>query len=219
MKLALLVVANGRGDLLDQTMAAIDRYVRPAPSTTLVCDDSGDGGYLDGRYPGAEVAAHPHLGHGPAIRFAWRRAAELPVDWVLWMEEDMLFDREVDLRVVADVIRDEGLAQMVFLRNAHFPAEVEAGPTMIDRYPPETFEDRETKGSRWLRHRAFYSLNPHLVPVSFLRRYRWPPIPNSEHHFGRMLFRDPRVRVGLWGPRGSEPVVRHVGLERTGTGY
>jgi hypothetical protein len=146
-------------------------------------------------------------------------ASALPVDWLLWVEEDMTFAQDIDLDAVAGVVHDSGIAQMVFRRNAHFPAEVEAGPTQIERFPPESFTERETGGQAWLGHRLFYSLNPHLVSRSFVRRHKWPPIPNSEHHFGLKLFRDRSISVGLWGARTAEPQVLHIGTERTGTGY
>jgi hypothetical protein len=220
---ALVVVANGRGALLEQTMAALDRNLTPRPPVVLICDDSGDpafAAWLRERWPQARIDAHRHLGHGPAVRRAWDLARDLPARWVFWMEEDMILDRPLDLRDPAGVLEvTPGLAQVVLNRNAHFPAEVAAGPTMIDRFDPATFQPMVTHGHPWLRHRAFYSLNPHIVPVPFLKGHRWPPVPNSEHRFSLGLFRDPKVFVGLWGSRGDPPLVLHAGTERTGTGY
>lgn len=222
MTTALVLITNGRRDEIVATMDGIRRHVTPYPSMTLICDDSGDPGmarWLAETYPDATLDAHPHLGHGPAIRRAWDLASRLPVHHVLWMEEDMVLQRSIDLDAVAEVVDGEGLAQMVFKRPAHFPAERAAGPTIISRFDPSLFTDRVTGGRPWLEHRQFYSLNPHIAPRGSLRYHHWPPIPNSEHHFSRVLFRDPRVRVGMWGARDDEPIVQHIGTERTGSGY
>lgn len=219
---ALVVVSNGRGQLLEEAVQSVARNVLPAMAPTLICDDSGDAEYgrqLGRRYPFALVDAHRHLGHGPAVARAWQLASDLRADWVLWLEEDMVVARQTDLGALADVASTAGIAQMVLRRNAHFPAEVEAGPTQIDRFDPRTLTDEVTHGHPWLRHRLFYSLNPHLVSTAFLRQHRWPPVPNSEHHFSLKLFRDRAVSVGLWGARDDPPWVHHIGTERTGTGY
>lgn len=218
---ALVVTANGRGELLAQTMASIERHVTGI-GMTLICDDSGSPAFaewLRSTFPTAIIDAHRHLGHGPAVARAWQQASDLPVDWVLWVEEDMLFQRDVALADVASVLSVQPVTQMVFKRNAHFPEEVAAGPTVIDRFDPASFAERETGGHAWMEHRLFYSLNPHVVSRAFLRSHRWPARPNSEHHFGRRLFRDAHVKVGMWGTRADPPLVLHAGTSRTGTGY
>ena len=223
MNLGLVVTSNGRGALLDATLDAIWLHVRPLPELTLICDDSGDDAHADWmreRWPAARTDAHRHLGHGPAVARAWKMASQLPVEWLLWMEEDMVLQRPLDLRqLVAVMDAEPNVAQMALRRNAHFPAEVAAGPTQIERFSPEAFTERGTNGQAWLQHREFYSLNPHLVRRDFLARHSWPPVPNSEHRFGLRLFRDGAVTCGLWGPRDAEPQVLHIGTERTGTGY
>lgn len=218
MTFGLVVVANGRGELLTQTMAALNEQLPPF-DTTLICDDSGRPEFADwlrSSWPAAQIDAHPHLGHGPAVARAWSLAGQLPVEHVFWMEEDMILRQPLDLQCIADVLRSEkNLVQMVFKRPAHFPLEIEHGG-MLERFGREPFKDR---GS-WMEHRLFYSLNPHVVSTAFLRKNRWPPVPNSEHRFSRRLFTNPRVRVGMWGRWEDEPVVLHAGTgPRTGTGY
>jgi len=220
MRYALVVLSNGR-PLVEQAMAAFQQHVTPAPALTFVCDDTGDPAYVEWmreRWPEARYDGHRHLGHGPAMARAWREAGVLDVDWLLWLEEDMLFTADIDLSVVADVVHRTGILQMVFKRPAHFPLEVEHGG-MLERFGRSAFTAQETCGQPWMEHRLFYSLNPHLVRREVLRRYRWPAVPNSEHHFGRQVFRHPGARVGMWGRWEDPPVVLHAGTERTGTGY
>lgn len=221
MTFGLVVLTCGRGELLEGTMAALARHLPPF-AVTLICDDSGDPSYvrwMRERWPGARYDAHRHLGHGPAMSRAWQSASELPADWLLWMEEDMVLQQDPGLPAVASVLASEpGLLQMVFKRQAHFPTEIEAGG-MLDRFGRAAFTDRVTNGLAWMEHRLFYSLNPHLVGRDFLRRHRWPPVPNSEHRFGLGLFRDRAARVGVWGGWRDEPMVLHAGTERVGSGY
>ena len=220
MRYALVVLSNGR-PLVEQAMAAVREHVTPAPAVTLIADDTGDPGYeawLRERWPDARYDCHRHLGHGPAMARAWRAAQHLDSDWLLWLEEDMVFTTAIDLEVVADVVQRSGVMQMVFKRPAHFPLELEHGG-MLERFGRGAFTEQVTHGHPWLEHRLFYSLNPHLVNRRVLARYRWPAVPNSEHHFSRMVFRHPGARVGMWGRWEDEPVVLHTGTERTGTGY
>lgn len=220
MRYALVVLSNGR-PLVEQAMTAVQERLTPEPAMTLICDDTGDPAYvawLRERWPDASIDGHEHLGHGPAMARAWRAAAQLDAEWLLWLEEDMLFHSAIDLSLVADVVQATGVMQMVFKRPAHFPLEVEHGG-MLERFGRKAFTEQVTCGQPWLEHRLFYSLNPHLVRRRMLQRSRWPAVPNSEHHFSRMAFRHPGARVGMWGSWDSAPVVLHAGTERTGTGY
>lgn len=223
LRVGLVVTANGRADHLETMMASVRQHVRPEPVVTLIEDDSGDPEmecWLSEMYPWARIDAHKHLGHGPAIALAWRNAQRLDVDAVLWMEEDMVWTRDIDLEEVWSVVLASGIKQMAFLRNSHFPAEVEAGPHQLSRFDPDLFTPETTHGHPWLRHREFYTLNPNLAPIGMLRGHRWPPRGNSEHHFSRTLFRHPDASVGMWGRLDDEPIVEHVGVgERTGDGY
>lgn len=217
----LVIITNGRRDCIAPTIASIQDRLPPF-AARLICDDSGDPAYvawLRETFPAFTIADHPHLGHGPAVRFAIREAAKLDVDWVFWSEDDYEFLRPVDLAAVARTMEREGddLKQMVIRRQAWFPTEIEAGG-MIERFDPALFIERESPDGPWVEHRQFYSLNPHLVRRDLLAVIRWPAVPNSEHQFGRRLFREPLARCGIWGSKADEPWVRHMG-ERTGSGY
>lgn len=219
----LVIITNGRREWIERTVASLEKHVGPFDAR-LICDDSGDSGYGDWlrqTFPDFTIDAHRHMGHGRAVRHALGAAVRLPVEWVFFCEDDMEFERDVDLRAIANVLRDRPhISQMVIKRQAWFVPELEAGPTVIDRFDPASFTDHDDgNGHAWLEHRLFYSLNPHLVRRTFLRRHHWQGIPNSEHHFSRRLFRDKALAAGMWGKRTDGPWVQHIGLERTGTGY
>jgi hypothetical protein len=112
----------------------------------------------------------------------------------------------------------DDLKQLSLKRQAWFPAERAAGETVISRFDPALFIEQSRNGSSWVEHRQFFTLNPHLVRRDLLAAIRWPGVPNSEHAFSVRLFRDPRVRCGIWGARSDGPWVEHFG-ERVGSGY
>jgi hypothetical protein len=219
-----VVITNGRRECIARTIPSLEEKVGPF-TERVICDDSGDPEYaawLGESFPDWSVRAHEHLGHGPAVRFALGEAAEMEADWVFWCEDDLEFQGRVDVTAMVSLMEAEGddLKQMVIKRQAWFPREVEAGG-MIERFDPALFVERSSNGSSWIEHRQFYSLNPHLVSrglAAALSR-QWPAVPNSEHQFGRRLFRDRRVKCGIWGAKADPPLVLHIGEQRVGTGY
>jgi hypothetical protein len=219
-----VIITNGRRDCIERTIPSLEQHVGPFDAR-IICDDSGDPAYaawLRDTFPDWQVKAHPHMGHGPAVRYAIGEAAKLDVDFIFWSEDDYDYRRTVDKIAIARVMDEVGddLKQMVLRRQAWFPAEIAAGPTAIERFDQSLFVEQGGNGTAWLEHRQFYSLNPHLVRRDLLTvlARQWPAVPNSEHEFSRRLFRDRRVRVGIWGARSDEPWAIHSG-ERSGTGY
>ncbi len=216
-----VVITDGRRECIVKTVPSIEAMVGPF-AERVICDDSGDpdyAGWLAQTFPGWRVMSHPRLGHGAAVRFAMSAAAAMEVDWVFWSEDDIVYERRIDVgKMVAVMEAEADLKQMVIKRQAWFPSEIEAGG-MIERFDPVLFTEHSDNGSSWIEHRQFFSLNPHLISRDILAAIRWPDVPNSEHHFSRRLFRNPRAKVGLWGSKSDDPWVTHVGLERIGIGY
>lgn len=219
-----VVVTNGRRDCIARTIPSIEAKLGPFVDR-VICDDSGDAAFvawLGATFPGWRIRAHRHLGHAGAVQFALAEAAAMDVDWVFWCEDDLEFQERIELTTIIDVMEEAGedLKQMVIKRQAWFPTEVAAGG-MIERFDPALFVERSANGSSWIEHRQFYSLNPHLARRGLLEAIgrKWPLLPNSEHHFGQRLFRDPRVKCGIWGAKADPPRVLHIGAERTGSGY
>lgn len=217
----LIIITNGRRDCIETTVASLERQATPAFTERLICDDSGDPEYaawLKRTFPSFFVYAHPHVGHGPAVAYAFRRAAQMGTPWVFFCEDDYEFNRPLDLEAMSRaMIANPAVTQMVVRRQGWFPAEVAAGG-MIERFDPVLFTERGQDGTTWIEHRQFYSLNPHLTRRSFIAAHPWPAIPNSEHHFGRRLFSRPAVSAGIWGAKADEPWARHFG-DRVGSGY
>jgi hypothetical protein len=217
-----VIITDGRRDCIARTIPSLEAMVGPF-ADRLICDDSGDPAYarwLTATFPTWRVRAHQRVGHGPAVAFAMAEAAKMDADWVWWSEDDILYQRQVDLAAMARLMETEGddLKQISLKRQAWFPLELAAGPTVIDRFDPALFTERTSPDGPWLEHRQFFTLNPHLIRRDLLRVIRWPSVPNSEHHFGRRLFANPLPRCGIWGARSDAPWIAHFG-ERTGMGY
>jgi hypothetical protein len=221
-RIGLVVITDGRRDCISRTVPSLEAKVGPFDAR-IICDDSGDQRYADwlrDSFPEHRVLAHDRLGHARAVRFALHEAGKLDVDWIFWSEDDYEFADRIDLSKIIATMEAEGedLKQMSIKRQAWFPAEIEAGPTVIDRFDPALFVEHANNGSSWLEHRQFFTLNPYLARRSLVAVIRWPLTSNSEHHFGRSLFRDRRVKCGIWGAKADPPLAIHSG-ERVGVGY
>lgn len=219
-RVGLVIITNGRRDCISATIPSIAAQIKADFVERMICDDSGDSDYaewLRQTFPGYTISAHPHLGHGGAVAYAMRRAAQMDADWIFFCEDDFEFTRPVDLEQLADQMKaNPSVTQMVIRRQAWFPSEVEAGG-MIERFDPALFTEHRHNGTSWIEHRQFYSLNPHLARRSFIAAHPWPQRPNSEHLFSRQLFRG-GASAGIWGSKDDQPWARHFG-ERVGTGY
>jgi hypothetical protein len=134
---------------------------------------------------------------------------------VFHLEDDFIFERDVDLEAMRSVLDEQPyLAQMALLRQPWFPGEVRAGG-IVER-DPEEYTQISDGEHEWLEHRLWFTLNPCLyrrelceLPRKTGHKHEW--------HFSRQLCRDETVRFGLWGS--GEPWVRHIGEKRNGRGY
>jgi hypothetical protein len=186
---------------LDQCRAAFEQYV----DFTLI---SAQQVFYD--------LDHEHGMAGNALRaFDW--ALEMDADYLLHIEEDMLFERPVPLREMRDVLYDhEHLAQVVLKRHAWSTAEMAAGGQMETNLAAFT-QCSDTKHS-WVEHSTLFSVNPCLIPRDVLE-LKWH---GGEGGLERSLT-DACLAEGLsfayYGRIDDPPYVRHVGHVRGGDGW
>jgi hypothetical protein len=108
-----------------------------------------------------------------------------------------------------------GVAQIVLLREACYPRELEGDGIL--GWPRAEFTPVGTNGSSMLTHRLFWSQNPSLYHRR-LTSQPWPAAASSERVFGdRLLAADPRTRFALWGE--GEPWISHIGEVRASSVY
>ncbi len=165
---------------------------------------------------GFYVVGDGHHGYTGSMQRMWtyikRRAQGA---FIFQTEDDFIFERPVDLRVMADTLRmDPGLVQIALLRDAFYQDEKETGGIL--GWPEPAFTRVGDNGTSRLEHRLFFTANPSLFRKSLTDR-PWPQGEHSETLFGKALIRDPGVRFAFWGQ--GETWVRHIGHVRAGVGY
>ena len=220
--ICLLVMTDGRGDCLHDTMISAADSLRGPVTRWLIHDDSGDEDYsrwLRARYSEWEIVSTPgRSGFGGAIRSAWSYIAGRAERFVFHLEDDFTFRRPVDLAEMAEVLYARPyLMQLALRRQPWNDAEHLAGG-IVEQHPEDFTEVTDPTGKTWLEHRRFFTTNPSLYR-SELCRQPWPRGPESEGHFTHQLLASPAVRFGYWGAMASGEAVTHIGHERIGTGY
>jgi len=228
MTIALVIISDGRDDYLRQTIKSLHNVVGEI-TERWIFDDSGDDDYRHQLRNG-----HPdyqHIGNGTRRGFthtmtmAWETLSTTSeADWILHLEQDFTFNRQVSLDDITSVMRSNPhLAQMALKRQPWNDEERAAGGFM-EMYP-ESYVDHSDGEHNWLEHRRFFTCNPSVYPRS-LTNIGWEQGMNTEGHFGLRLFREgtPQtrpedIRCAFWGRRDDQPWVYHIGKDRIGIGY
>lgn len=226
-RVALLVMTDGRDELLEQTLASITTaFGLGAFAVRLMIDDTGDpahGAELARRYPRFMVdASMERRGFAGAIARGWELLTPLAPDYVLHVEDDFTFNGSPGwapslLASMIEVLELEPrLAQVALKRQPWNDAERAAGG-IVEQHPDDYTEFAE-HGVIWTEHRRFFTTNPCLYRGALMAR-GWPLEPRSEGVFSLRLFEDPSTRCAFLGGKLDAPLVTHIGDERNGTGY
>ena len=206
---SLVVVTDGRGELVEQTIRSADRMLVCDWSHRVIVDDSGDPAYgvhLTGLFPGWRVVSHDERrGLSGAVRTAWAVIPER--EWLFHLEDDWTFPQRVDVLDMVEVCRREGLAQVALTRNAVSPAEFVAGG-LIEANP-----GWYTRRGGWVSSSWGFTLNPHVV-APWCRDVGWPD-GGGEREFTDRLEARGRVQFGLYGSLVDPPRCVHLGSART----
>jgi len=220
--IALLVMTDGRDDVLAETLASFAANVTGPISERWIHDDTGDrhhSAHLAELYPDFTVVdSAGRSGFGGAIRNAWSRLRlGSGARFVFHLEDDFTWNRPADLGELADLLDlYPHLAQIAYRRQAWNAEEIAAGG-IVEQHP-EDYTDCAAGELQWLEHRRFFTTNPSLYRFDLLER-GWPAGAHSEGRFSLDLFADPARRCAFIGPRDSPPWVHHIGATRAGTGY
>jgi hypothetical protein len=194
MSIALLLIGDGRDDVHDRCWESAQIHLPPVFDHKVVVDDRDH-----------------ELGFAGAIKQGWDEVLATGADWCFWLEADFLFQRDVPIARMLEVLRaNRHLVQIALLRGPENPDEHAAGGIIPQR--PGTYFARDG----WIEHRNFFTTNPNLLPT-WVMRAGWPQEPESEGKFGINLFAsDNTLRSAFWG--NGETWVEHVG-QRVGVGY
>jgi hypothetical protein len=223
--IAALVITDGRNDLLKASIESFEERVSGPIIERFIYDDSGSRRSRElvaEMHPRWTLINHPtgeRQGFAGAIRTAWdalRR--ESIADWVLHLEGDFTFNRDIHLEPFRDVMtKRPNLAQMALVRQAWNDEEVAAGG-VIQVQPDEFVTHMDRDDNVWLEHNLFFTTNPSLYQRSLIEMFDWPAGPQSEGRFSAKL-REAGFTFGYWGAKDDPPAVHHIGHTRVGMGY
>jgi hypothetical protein len=159
---------------------------------------------------------HEHGMAGNARRaFEW--ACDLDADFLLHIEEDMLFERPVPLREMRDVLHDHPhLAQVVLKRHPWSPEEQAAGGQIETNRKAYT-QCSDVKHS-WVEHQTLFSVNPCLIPRDVLE-LDWIDTGGGIERSITDACLAEGLSFAYYGRVEDAPYVRHVGALRGGTGW
>ena len=212
--IALVVIGNGRTDMLAQAVASAVQFL-PAPAWLLMVDDSGDLGvrsHLDEMYPEFLIQHHDrNLGMAAAVQSGFDLVLSTSARFVFWLEEDMVLTAAPPVDEAVRVLdHHEWLAQMCFRREpvSVNVAEHEHG----DQLAAICAQARTVSGhDGWTSHDWIFSLNPCLVPRRILEK-GWDT-GNEAGMTARLL--DDGYLFGSWGgPGDGQAWARHIGDRR-----
>lgn len=218
----VICLTAGRQEYLTRTLASFTERVHGTIANRTIIDDSGNeryGRWLKSRYPDWEIhSTGGKTGFTKAIRAAWwherHRAKGSP--YIFHLEEDFVFDRDVDLGedMIPILERNRKIAQVALLRAPFFPPEIEAGSIINE--DPGAYE-QQTDGERtWLVHQKFFTTNPSVYRRSLIMSAQWPNVRHSETAFTRRMVQRGH-RFAFLGE--GDSYVTHIGVERTNHGY
>lgn len=223
MTVTLVVFTDGRDHIYETLPSAVANLDGPI-SRRIIYDDTGDAlnrARLADAFPTFTITHSPdgRQGFGGAIRFMWQWLAASDTNtYVLHLEDDFLFDREVNLAAICQLLDTHpSLVQVVLKRQAWSDEEIAAGGVV--QRNPGAYVEHEWGDHAYLTHREFWSTNPCLYRRTLCER-GWPDDPYSEGKFGALI-RDESVAMpfAYWGARNDPPLVTHVGDQRAGVGY
>jgi len=198
LKYTLLVITDGRDDYLIQTLCSAMVNL-PQPANLVLVDD------------------REHiLGFAGAVQRGWNQILETDAEWIFHLEGDFTFNEPVDLEAMADLAKNQHIAQVALKRQAWNPQEIAAGG--IVETDPDSYSQCNRNGHRYTAHRKFFTTNPSIYRRDIAER-GWPQESESEGKFSIDLFENQAIVSTFWGSKFDPPKVHHIGEARAGKGY
>jgi hypothetical protein len=223
----LLVLTNGRRSCVSRTIPSAIEHLTGV-SHMVIVDDSQDpeyGQWLEDEFIGGPLDGKVvHLEDGgsywKAMRAVWALARFWDGPAVMLLEDDFLFNEDIDLAELAEVLHWRPyLTQIALVRQPWWPNEHEHGGLIgALEAQGQTFTECTDDRHHWIEHRAVWTGNPCLIPRRTFE-HDWPEGAWSEARFGQLLFANPAARGAYWGRRSDPPRVEHIGHQRVGTDY
>lgn len=207
MNVCLLLISDGRDGYLKQTRAALEANLPPFAHVVHVDD------------------REHKLGFAGAIQEGWSRVLDTGADYVWHQEDDFIYNREVPLAEMIQLLRERPYLAEVSLRRQAVGAEIPHGGFM--EMAPDWYSEHSDGQRSWVETTRNFTTNPSVYRAD-LCGVGWPDAPDSEGHIGFMLreaglpwgIDGDDVRFGFWGSMaGGAHWTHHIGDERQGLGY
>ncbi len=219
MKLAVLVIGDGRPHFLAETVGSIAPNVLHPITARLMVNDEADPAYcawLDEALPEWEIVHTGRRGMAGAVQAGFDLCLSHDPDYVLWLEEDMALVRPLPIAQAIGVLdAHHELAQMCFKREAIDPSE---GDDQLTAIVERAANWGEKASYTW--HDYIFSMNPCLIPKRVLE-LGWPSGPLGIGNESGMTYKltQSGYVFGQWGHRGDAPWARHIGYAVRSVGY
>lgn len=224
IKVSLVIITDGRIDLLEQTLQSLANKVKYPFFEKLIINDSVDANGIFKKsvdnlslFYGLTAIHHEEKrGFAGSYDTAFNSISK-ESDYAFIVEDDFLFNEQIDIQTMIFILQyNRNLIQVSLKRQPWGEEEKKVGGFMEQW--PDLYEEKEVAGFIWCEHRLFYTTNPSLVPKFVIER-SWPLQPHSESVFGQRLFSNPNFKAAYLGHRNDNPKVNHIGVDRKGNGY
>lgn len=205
MSIALLVLTDGRFELLEKTLASFREQVSGDVTSVFVHDDSADRPFIEWmtthlrQYfppttPMFVKTTEQRSGFGGAIRSAWSWLAEArnsvwidiePYDFVFHLEDDFTFNARVDLNLMKGLLIDYPYLAQIALKRQPWGGDLPYANGFMEQYAGQ-YVDMEDDDDCWVETARNWTTNPSLFRSELLSR-GWPEDPHSEGKYGFWL--------------------------------
>ena len=214
MKIALLVMTDGRKQYIHKTLASAFSELDGPIVHRVMFDDSADEAnhqWLRDNFPNFDLYYKPtRQGFGGAINSAWHILRNYDFDYVFHLEDDFTFNRPVILKDMAKKLEENPNVFQMALRRQPWNNEERAAGGVIQRWP-----DQFHQQDGFISHRLFFTTNPSLYRKSLIDSRDYATVKDAEGHFTLSITAEsPEYCFGFWGDKSDQPWVTHIGAER-----
>ena len=224
MDICWIVLTNGRKEYIQKTLPTWITSYSSKVKNKFIIDDSGDTAYRDwlkDYFPTFKIV--PVSNQAAGLDVAMKKVFEVFLStgcsYSLHLEDDFILHKPFDFSEVVSVLDSHPkLSQMSIMRQPWYSHEIKANG-LVESLEKRNkfFESVNTNGYDWVRHQAFYTLNPSIYTKE-IASIGWPDGTNTEYRFSQKIF-SLGYESGIWGARDSWPHVEHIGFNRTGVKY
>lgn len=226
MDICWTVLTDGRKEYIEQCLPDWVAWLDDKINKKFIIDDSGDLQYqswLKETFPSFKiipVGTH-RAGYSSAMTRVFNVVRLSKNKYCLHIEDDFLLKKEFNIEEALSILDlNPQLSQISFIREPWYHNEIASGGLIeaIERDNPDIiFEQKNTNGINWIEHKSYWTCNPNIFP-RWLTSYKWPSGNWSESAFARKIFSSGKTS-GIFGLRGDQPYVEHIGRHRNGTKY